>query len=297
MSRCFWVSLGPAPVSTRTTWSASRMSRQLISIVMRLRSSGAFSLSQNTFGTTPNIAPPSILNSPSLKMSTWKRPNRMVGVWAQHGAEDVPRGRWGSAADVLADLWHQDPPRGRRRGARALRRAQPRAVPAGRGGWPPRRLGARRLGRPSRLALSRGGTQGRAPARHRPAARRRDRGAPARHRLPEAEPHRVGRQHLGDAVLGGARLPAREDRGIRQGAVTRRRVRRVAATLVVIAGILTVLSRVARSSEQPGFTLGKAIVIAGYVALPALILLAAGLLVVALLLVGGQLVERRKRRS
>ncbi|HEX9495124.1 MAG TPA: hypothetical protein VGA38_05145 [Candidatus Limnocylindria bacterium] len=79
--------------------------------------------------------------------------------------------------------------------------------------------------------------------------------------------------------------------------MTRRRVRRVAATLVVIAGILTVLSRVARSSEQPGFTLGKAIVIAGYVALPALILLAAGLLVVALLLVGGQLVERRKRRS
>src|SRR5258708_22082325 len=251
---------------------------------MRLRSSGAFSLSQNTFGKTQNIAPPSILNSPSLKMSTWKRPNRMVGVWAQHGAEEVPGGRWGSGPDVLADLWHQDPPRGRRRGARALRRAQPRAVPARRGGRASRRLGARRLGRPARLALSRGGTQGRAPARHRPAARRRAGGAPARDRLREAEPHRVGRQHLGDAVLGSARLPAREDRGVREGVVIRRRAaRRLLVILVVVVGFLTILSRIGRSSEQDGFTLGKAIVIAGYVALPALVLLAAALLVVPLL--------------
>src|SRR5258708_17430221 len=174
---------------------------------MRLRSSGAFSLSQNTFGKTQNIAPPSILNSPSLKMSTWKRPNRMVGVWAKEGGEDVPRGRWGSAPDVLADLWHQDPPRGRRRGARALRRAQPRAVPARRGGRASRRLGARRLGRPARLALSRGGTQGRAAARHRRAAPRPGGGAPARRRRPPPRPPPGGPPNPGDAGLRGPPVP------------------------------------------------------------------------------------------
>src|SRR2546423_14623672 len=57
------------------------MSRQLMSISMRFSASGTFCFSQKTFGTTPNIAPPSILNVPSLKMSIWKRPKRMVGVW------------------------------------------------------------------------------------------------------------------------------------------------------------------------------------------------------------------------
>ena len=47
-----------------------------MSIATRLRSSAGFCRSQSTFGTTPNIAPPSRRNTPSLKIRTSKRPMR-----------------------------------------------------------------------------------------------------------------------------------------------------------------------------------------------------------------------------
>lgn len=78
--------------------------------------------------------------------------------------------------------------------------------------------------------------------------------------------------------------------------IRRRAARWLLVIFVVGVGFLTILSRIGRSADQDGFTLGKAIVIAGYLALPALVLLAVGLLVVALLLGGGLLVERRNRR-
>ena len=47
-----------------------------MSIATRLRASAGFCRSQSTFGTTPNIAPPSRRSSPSLKIRTSKRPMR-----------------------------------------------------------------------------------------------------------------------------------------------------------------------------------------------------------------------------
>src|SRR5437867_2031237 len=52
------------------------MSRQFMSIAMRLRSSAGFCFSQSTFGTIPNIAPPSKRKTPSLNIRTSKRPMR-----------------------------------------------------------------------------------------------------------------------------------------------------------------------------------------------------------------------------
>src|SRR4051812_31701334 len=71
---CLSLSFGPAPVSTSTTFFPSRMRREFMSMATRFSSSAGFCFSQSTFGTTPNIAPPSSRKMPSLKISTWKRP-------------------------------------------------------------------------------------------------------------------------------------------------------------------------------------------------------------------------------
>src|SRR5947207_9057226 len=84
------------------------MSRQFISIVTRLRSSAFFCRSQSTFGTMPNIAPPSSRNTPSLKIRTSKRPmrtRRQYGRGADRrmsGIEPVQK-QFGRAAAAYVD--------------------------------------------------------------------------------------------------------------------------------------------------------------------------------------------------
>src|SRR3954468_14792937 len=97
---CLSLSFGPAPVSTSTTFVPSRMRRQFISMATRLSSSAGFCFSHSTFGTTPNIAPPSSRKMPSLKMSTSKRPMRIAVSMDKHGGPRVPRRCWGAAPSV-----------------------------------------------------------------------------------------------------------------------------------------------------------------------------------------------------
>src|SRR5690606_36652728 len=65
MVAAFASSLPPAPASMSRVPHGPRTSRQRIAMRMRFRSSGGATFSQSTFGTTPNIAPPSSAKYPS----------------------------------------------------------------------------------------------------------------------------------------------------------------------------------------------------------------------------------------
>ena len=73
------------------------------------------------------------------------------------------------------------------------------------------------------------------------------------------------------------------------------------ASAALIAALVAVFLYVVRPSasspatDQPGpFTLGTAIVVAGYVAFPALLLRGLGMLLVALVLLAAHAIERRR---
>src|SRR6185369_9744469 len=67
------------PVSISSRSSPRATSRQLVPMRIRLRSSAGFSFSHSTRGTTPNMAPPSRRNSPSLTTVRVRSPSFMAG--------------------------------------------------------------------------------------------------------------------------------------------------------------------------------------------------------------------------
>src|SRR5271169_1855549 len=75
MSRRFASSLSPAPVSTSIVIPPVRTSTQFMQSWIRFLSSGAMRFSHSGFGTTPNIAPPSRRNPPSLTIVNSKSPS------------------------------------------------------------------------------------------------------------------------------------------------------------------------------------------------------------------------------
>lgn len=72
----------------------------------------------------------------------------------------------------------------------------------------------------------------------------------------------------------------------------------IAALLALLGAVLLYVVRRTASSPATGqrdpFTLGTAIVVAGYLAFPALMLLGSGLLLIALMLLAAHAIERRR---
>lgn len=72
----------------------------------------------------------------------------------------------------------------------------------------------------------------------------------------------------------------------------------VAALFALLGAVLLYMVRPTASNPATGqpdpFTLSTAIVVAGYLAFPALMLLGSGLLLIALMLLAGHAIERRR---
>src|SRR5258706_15518126 len=82
MSSCFADQREPMPVSMRTFAFGVFRSRQFVVMRMRFFSSAGVFFSQRTFGTTPNMAPPSRRKRPSGTMCRSKAPNLMPALSA-----------------------------------------------------------------------------------------------------------------------------------------------------------------------------------------------------------------------
>ena len=67
-------SLSPSPVSTNTFFPCALINRQVKLRGMRLCSSAGQQRSQSVLGTTPNMAPPSSRNRPSVTGWMWNAP-------------------------------------------------------------------------------------------------------------------------------------------------------------------------------------------------------------------------------
>src|SRR5580700_1826380 len=77
MSERFASHLPPAPVSTRIHFPAARISSEFMAIRIRLRASAGETFSHIGLGITPNIAPPSRRNVPSVMSQNSRSPSFM----------------------------------------------------------------------------------------------------------------------------------------------------------------------------------------------------------------------------
>src|ERR1700686_5286055 len=75
MSARFASHLSPAPVSIKIHFPAAQISKEFMAIRMRLRLSGGETRSHMGRGITPNIAPPSRRNVPSVRSQNSRSPS------------------------------------------------------------------------------------------------------------------------------------------------------------------------------------------------------------------------------
>src|SRR5580704_14349544 len=89
MSARFASHLSPAPVSIKIHFPAARINREFMAIRMRLRLSGGETRSHIGRGITPNIAPPSRRNVPSVRSQNSRSPSFICLLASLQGVKAI----------------------------------------------------------------------------------------------------------------------------------------------------------------------------------------------------------------